>query len=143
MKLKEKFKIAGQRWTRQREIIAGVMERCGEHVSAEEIYRLVKEEAPEIGFATVYRTLRLMKDCGVLHKREFGDGRARFEAHRGEGEHHDHLICEECGRVIEFENREIEELQRYVAKKYRFQMNTHRLDIFGRCSVCRKGNGSK
>lgn len=131
--------IAGQglRSTRQRGLILEVFVTAGRHLSAEELYALVKKADSRIGYATVYRTLKLMAQAGVAHERRFEDGVTRFEYDATES-HHDHLICNRCGRIIEFENEQIEELQRVVAKKNRFQVQSHKLELYGFCDKCRK-----
>lgn len=131
--------LAGQglKSTRQRDRILAVFVTAGRHLSAEELYLLVKRTDRGIGYATVYRTLKLLGEAGLAHERRFEDGVTRFEFNAAEG-HHDHLICTRCGRIIEFENEQIEELQRGVAKKNRFQVHSHKLELYGLCEGCQK-----
>ena len=131
--------IAGQglKSTRQRDRILEIFVAAGRHLSAEELYLLVRKTDGGIGYATVYRTLRLLADAGLAHERRFADGIIRFEYAATEG-HHDHLICTRCGRIIEFENEQIEALQEIVAKKNRFLVQSHRLELYGLCELCRK-----
>lgn len=130
--------LAGQglKSTRQRNRILSVFVSAGRHLSAEELTLLVKKTDAGIGYATVYRTMKLLAEAGLAHERRFEDGITRFEYNAAEG-HHDHLICTRCGRIIEFENEKIEELQRGVAKKNRFQVHSHRLELYGFCADCR------
>lgn len=137
--------LAGQglKSTRQRERILAGFVSAGRHLSAEELYLLIKKTDRGIGYATVYRTLKLLTLAGLAHERRFEDGITRFEFNAAEG-HHDHLICTRCGRIIEFENEQIEALQRGVAKKNKFQVHSHKLELYGHCAGCqKKGPGRK
>lgn len=107
------------------------------HISAEDLYKVVKKESPQVGFATVYRTLKLIAAAGLARQLEFGDGRVRFE-HLFGHEHHDHLICIKCGRFTEVVNSEIEKLQDKVALRHHFKPMQHRLEIFGICRNCQR-----
>jgi Fur family ferric uptake transcriptional regulator len=125
----------GLKFTRQREVILDEFLRTGAHLSTEELYLKVRKKHPHIGYATVYRTLKLLAECGLAKERDFGAGQTLYEA-ADRGRHHDHLICTECGAIIEFEDLRIEELQDQVAKKHGFTIRDHRLEIYGRCSKC-------
>jgi Fur family ferric uptake transcriptional regulator len=129
--------LAGQglKSTHQRDDILDVFVSVGRHVSAEELYLLVRKSHPRIGFATVYRTLKLLAHAGLAEERRFEDGFTRYEYRATDG-HHDHLICTKCGRIIEFENERIEQLQQDVARKNRFQVQSHKLELYGLCSDC-------
>ncbi len=127
----------GLKSTSQRDAILQVFVGAGRHVSAEELYGEVKKSHPRIGYATVYRTLKLLADAGLAEERRFEDGFTRYEYRATEG-HHDHLICTRCGTIIEFENSRIEELQNDVARKKGFQVQSHKLEIYGLCSNCRE-----
>ncbi len=129
--------MAGQglRSTSQRDKIFSIFVDAGRHLSAEELYVLVKKSYPGIGYATVYRTLKLMEEAGVAQARRFEDGYTRYE-HAAPDAHHDHLICTKCGKIIEFENERIEELQKDVARKKRFKVLNHKLELYGLCSAC-------
>ena len=129
--------LAGQglKSTRQRDDILDVFVSAGRHVSAEELYLLVRKAHPRIGYATVYRTLKLLTDAGLAQERRFDDGFTRYEYNASDG-HHDHLICTSCGRIVEFENERIEQLQQDVARKNRFQVQSHKLELYGLCSDC-------
>jgi len=125
----------GLKSTRQRELILDYFLRARGHVSAEDLYLKIRKKQPNIGFATVYRTLRLFAECGIAAERNFGDGSTRYEA-SSSSEHHDHLICNRCGAIIEFEDARIEALQEQVARERGFQMTSHRLELFGICAGC-------
>jgi Fur family ferric uptake transcriptional regulator len=121
----------GLRSTRQRDVIVATFGRTGEHVSVEDLLGDVRLEDAAIGYATVYRTLKLLVEAKLAAERDFGDGLTRFEPRRGT--HHDHMICEECGHIVEFHDAEIERLQEVVAKRLGFELTRHRHELFGRC----------
>ncbi|HJK90360.1 MAG TPA: transcriptional repressor [Polyangiaceae bacterium LLY-WYZ-15_(1-7)] len=126
----------GLRSTSQRRVVTDVFFRSTGHLSIEELLAMVRERDPKIGYATVYRTLKLLKDCGIAYERHFGDGVSRYEIAL-EDEHHDHLICLECGKIVEFENDEIERLQDELAKKHDFTLKRHTHELYGVCGRCR------
>jgi len=138
-KLKEKLKEKGYKLTPQRRATLNVIiENQGKHLSTEEIYDMVKERCPEIGMATVYRTLQLFSDLEVISKINFDDGRGRYELNTHEDDHyHHHLICLKCGNVIEVDLDLLEDLEDEIEKNYDFQISDHRVKIFGYCSKCR------
>ncbi len=125
----------GLKSTRQREIILDEFLRAGAHLSTEELYLSLRSLHPGIGYATVHRTLKLFAECGIAEPRHFGDGQTRYETRAGE-EHHDHLICTDCGAIVEFENPQIEALQETVANQHGFRIERHRLELYGRCREC-------
>ena len=125
----------GLKTTKQREIILDEFLRSSSHLSTEELYLKIRRKHPQIGYATVYRTLTLFSECGIAEERNFGDGQARYEKSNGE-EHHDHLVCTVCGAIIEFEDPRIEELQMKVARERGFEITSHRLELYGRCAKC-------
>lgn len=125
----------GLKATRQRDEVLRQFVSAGRHLSAEELYVLVKKATPGIGYATVYRTLKLLAQAGLAHEQRFEDGFTRYEYNAGSA-HHDHLICTKCGAIIEFENDQIEKLQALVAKKNRFLVQSHKLELYGLCSGC-------
>ncbi len=131
--------LAGQglRSTSQRDKILDIFVAAGQHLSAEELYARVKKIHPGIGYATVYRTLKLFAEAGLAQERHFEDGFTRYE-HTSPDAHHDHLICTNCGTIIEFENERIEALQHDVARKNRFKVQSHKLELYGLCSGCQK-----
>jgi len=128
---------SGLKATRQRELIARAFFATSSHISAEALYRRVNSRDRRIGLVTVYRTLRLLKHAGLAHERQFGEGRALFE--HGTKRHHDHMICTHCGKITEFENCEIEELQEQVARRFGFTLQDHKLELYGRCKECGAG----
>lgn len=119
----------GLRLTDQRRTIAGVLELADDHPDVEELYARASAEDPRISLATVYRTVKLFEESGILEKHDFGDGRARYEA--AGGEHHDHLIDLQSGEVIEFIDAEIEALQEKIAEKLGYELKGHRLELYG------------
>ncbi len=121
---------AGMRMTDQRRVIAKVLSEATDHPDVEEVYRRATAIDPRISIATVYRTVRLFEEAGILDRLDFRDGRARYEP-AGE-EHHDHLIDIETGEVHEFRNERIERLQEEVAREMGFELVDHRLELYGR-----------
>ena len=110
----------------------------GGHVSVEELVARVRRIDPRISVATVYRTMKLLADCGLAIPRQFGgDGQTRYESAAGRP-HHDHLICTTCGEIVEFANERIESLQALVARRHGFEVESHRLELYGRCAACRR-----
>lgn len=127
----------GLKTTPQRNLILDVFLHCEGHLTAEDLYAEVKAVDPAVGQATVYRTLKLLDDAGVARAVNFGDGVARYEHELGH-EHHDHLICEQCGRNIEVLDPKIEKLQEALAKKHGFTLTGHKMYLYGLCADCRK-----
>lgn len=123
------------RFTGQRQIIVNAFFNHKGHISSEELYRKVQETAPDIGFTTVYRTLKLLSDAGLALSKNFGDGYTRFESSAQQA-HHDHLICTKCGKIVEFVNDQIESLQQHIAERHGFTVTDHTLDIYGVCLEC-------
>lgn len=119
----------GLRMTEQRRVIARVLSDAIDHPDAEELYRRAAASDPHISIATVYRTVKLFEDAGILERHDFRNGRARYE--EVPDSHHDHLIDVQSGRVIEFRNDEIERLQRRVAEELGFELVDHRLELYG------------
>ncbi len=126
----------GLKSTTQRDRILQAFIKAGRHVSAEELYGAIKKSSPGIGYATVYRTLKLLAEAGIAEERRFEDGFTRYEYRESEQGHHDHLICTRCGDILEFENERIESLQEEVARKNRYRVQNHKLEIYGVCSAC-------
>ena len=116
--------------TGQRRTVARVLESSDDHPDVEELHRRAAAEDARISLATVYRTVKLFEDAGIVEKVDFGDGRARYED--AEREHHDHLIDMTTGQVIEFVDEEIEALQRKVAEKLGYELMGHRMELYGR-----------
>lgn len=123
------------RSTDQRKLIVETFFHSDNHVSIEELLAKVRSQDPRVGYATVYRTLKLLAECGVANERRFGDGLTRYEL-ADDTSHHDHLICLECGDITEFEEAQIEELQEGVARKYGFVLRSHKHELYGFCPRC-------
>jgi Fur family ferric uptake transcriptional regulator len=130
----------GLKFTRQRDEIVRVFMASGSHLSVAEVYQRVRQRNPRIGYATVYRTLKLMAKSGWASSGQFGDRMSRVER-RAEGEHHDHLICLVCGKIVEFESERIEALQSRIAHQEGFRIFDHKLELYGRCSACAAQKG--
>ncbi|MGA9993875.1 MAG: transcriptional repressor [Pyrinomonadaceae bacterium] len=128
---------SGLKRTAQRDLILDVFLRTEEHLSSEDLYRLVQREDPNIGQTTVYRTLKLLTEAGLAREVRFGDGRTHYE-HNYKHQHHDHMICTECGKIIEFFSAELEAIQDKMAAKHRFEVTQHLLRILGVCADCRR-----
>ncbi len=118
----------GMKMTEQRRVIARVLSAAADHPDVEEVHRRSIEVDPRISIATVYRTVRLFEESGIVKRHDFGDGRARYEP--APENHHDHLIDVHSGKVIEFRNDDIERLQHEVAKAYGYRLVGHRLELF-------------
>jgi Fur family ferric uptake transcriptional regulator len=119
----------GLRMTDQRRVIARVLDEADDHPDVEALYTRASAVDPRISIATVYRTVKLFEEAGILERREFGDGRARYES--AERDHHDHLIDLNSGEVIEFVDVEIEQLQERIAAKLGYRLKGHRLELYG------------
>ncbi|WP_317054474.1 MULTISPECIES: Fur family transcriptional regulator [Roseovarius] len=125
----DRCETKGLRMTDQRRTIASVLEESDDHPDVEELYARASGRDPNISIATVYRTVKLFEEAGILDKLEFGDGRARYED--AERDHHDHLIDLNSGEVIEFVDPEIEQLQEKIAKKLGYRLKGHKLELYG------------
>ncbi|HXN33929.1 MAG TPA: transcriptional repressor [Polyangiaceae bacterium] len=125
----------GLRSTDQRRLIVETFFGSDNHVSIEELLAQVRSKDRRVGYATVYRTLKLLAECGVANERRFGDGLTRYEL-ADDVTHHDHLICVACGAITEFEEPRIEALQERVARKYGFELRSHKHELYGVCSKC-------
>lgn len=139
--VEEKLRTKDYKLTSRRENILQVLiENKDKHLSAEEIYYLVKKRAPDVGLATVYRTLELFSDFEIIHSIDFGDGRKRYELVQAEeeGHRHHHLICLRCGEIQEVTEDLLEDLERKVTQTYGFSITDHQLKIFGYCRSCRE-----
>jgi Fur family ferric uptake transcriptional regulator len=138
-RFKEHLRLQRLKSTAQRDTIAKVFLDTQRHISVEELYTEVRRRNPRIGYATVYRTMKLLKECGVAAERHFRDGEARYES--AQKRHHDHLICEACGKIVEFEEPRIEALQEGIAKRMGFRFTGHKMELYGRCRDCQKVKG--
>ena len=119
----------GVKFTHQRRIIAEVISNSEDHPDANEVYIRSNNTDPRISLATVYRTIKLFEEAGIIEKLDIGDGRSRYEE---AGEHHEHLIDVESGEIIEFQNEELEEMKRQVALNMGYELVDHRLELFGK-----------
>lgn len=128
----------GLRSTAQRRLVSEVFFRTGGHLSIDDMLSLVRKQDPKVGYATVYRTLKLLVECGLANERQFDDTVTRFEVAHHDS-HHDHLICLECKRIVEFEDDEIEALQVALAKRYGFTLVSHKHELYGHCERCQTG----
>lgn len=136
--LRQKFHEKQYKLTPQRQIILqAFVDNQDKHLSAEDVYSIVRQRSPEIGLATVYRTLELLSDLDVLQKMDFGDGRSRYEiSETNSSHHHHHLICLDCGIVKEFEDDLLETLETVIAKKSKFAIVDHQVKFYGYCQEC-------
>jgi Fur family ferric uptake transcriptional regulator len=125
----ERCEAKGLRMTDQRRTIAAVLQESADHPDVEELFARASARDAAISIATVYRTVKLFEEAGILEKLEFGDGRARYED--ADREHHDHLIDMQSGEVIEFVDPEIEALQEKIAAKLGYELKGHRLELYG------------
>lgn len=135
--LKNFSKKRGLKSSQKRMLIIDYFLKQDKHYSVDELYNHIKNKIPGIGYSTVYRTLKLLAECGIASERHFEKGFTRFEPIHKE-EHHDHLICTKCSAIIEFTNQEIEKIQRKIARNFRFFVSDHKLEIYGLCSRCAK-----
>lgn len=125
----------GLKYTGQRDQILDSFLSVEKHISIEELYNLIKKKNPEISYATVYRTMKLLSECGIAKESKFHGGITRYE-HAYDHGHHDHLVCIKCGSIKEFENPQIEVIQRKIAEENNFKVEDHKLEIYGICSRC-------
>ncbi len=139
-----KFRVCGYRITAGREAILDVLSKSDKHLSAEDIYMKVHPKYPNVGLTTIYRTLDILANVGLLCKLDFGDGRARYELAEGSkrANHHHHLVCTGCNRIIDytdFVDEEIELLkqtEKGLSKKYNFKITSHLIQFYGLCKEC-------
>jgi len=132
----EYVKAKGLRKTRQRDLVVRTFLQTEGHLSTDELYNLVRKEDSKIGYATVFRTLKTLTDCGLARETDLGDGFTRFE-HLYKHPHHHHILCVECNRTIEFNSPELEELQRKIVSEYDFEPVRYKFQVFGVCRECR------
>jgi len=127
----------GLKHSRQRELVAAAFFGLGGHVAVDELIDHVRALDPHISVATVYRTMKLLAESGLAVPRQFGGGQTRYEPGAGRP-HHDHLICTACGEIVEFANHRIEALQAREAARHGFEVESHKLELYGRCARCRR-----
>jgi len=135
----EYLKEQGLKNTNQRNIVAEVFFGAQGHLSAEDLYKKVSRKEPGIGLTTVYRTLKLLTDAGLAAERRFGGEPSGMYEKEEDGKHHDHLICTRCGKIIEFKEPKIEQMQEEVASRYGFTVEDHRMELYGICHTCSVG----
>ncbi len=131
------LKRVGLKHTGQRDTILRSFLQSREHLSTEELHRLVKKKDPSIGFTTVYRTLKLLAECGLASEVAFLDGITRYEYQLNRRSHH-HMVCTECGGSVEFFSPEVSRLERKIGRKHRYLTTRHTFQIYGICERCRK-----
>lgn len=136
--LKEELKKKGYKLTPQRRaIVDTIIENEGKHLTVEEIYDEVKKDCPEIGLATVYRTILLLEELQIVYKLDLNDGCSRYEmVHKDEIHRHHHLICTKCGSVIEVQGDLLENLEVKIEEQYNFKIKDHSVKFFGICQKC-------
>jgi Fur family ferric uptake transcriptional regulator len=124
----------GLKRTRQRDQVLEVFYEFGGHASVDEVLAHVQLRLPGVGYATVYRTMKLFVEAGVAHERKFQDGQARYEPHLGD-DHHDHLICLDCDRIFEFDDPVIEARQAEICSAHHLRPEHHRHEVYARCTL--------
>jgi Fur family ferric uptake transcriptional regulator len=132
----------GLRSTEQRRLIIDTFFDAHEHITIDSLLKQVRAVDARVGYATVYRTMKLLSESGVVQEHKFGDGFTRYEL-SDEDAHHDHLVCLECAKIIEFEEPQIEVLQDKVAKRYGFVVRAHKHEMYGICADCQKPKGAR
>ncbi|PJI06684.1 MULTISPECIES: Fur family transcriptional regulator [Clostridium] len=139
-KLKNNLKDKGYKLTPQRRaVLDSIISNEGKHLTVEELYDCVKIECPEIGLATVYRTVQILDELGVISKLDLNDGLSRYElVHENEHHQHHHLICTVCGKVTEVQGDLLDDLEQSIQDKYDFLIKNHSVKFYGICSECRK-----
>ncbi len=137
--LKDRLKEKGSKLTPQRRATLNVIiENKGEHLNTEEIYELVRKDCPEIGLATVYRTLQLLEEMEIISRINLDDGCSRYEIKTDDEDHqHHHLICQKCNKIIEVKIDLLDNLEMEIEKEYDFDIKDHKLKFFGLCSECK------
>lgn len=127
----------GLKYSKKREIIVDYFVNADRHFTVEQLYNEIKKSNPRIGYTTIYRTLKLLVECGIASVHHFGEEETRYEP-LNKAQHHDHLICKKCGKITEFTHQGIEKFQKDVAKKHGFLPQSHILQIHGLCLSCKK-----
>lgn len=140
--VEEHLRKSGFRWTNQRALIVREALETHDHFTAEELLDLCRKKDPKVSRATVYRTLSVLEDAGFVEGLETGDGGRRFEHVLGH-EHHDHMVCLECEKIIEFRDDELERRQELAARRVGFKIQRHSLRLYGLCKDCQRGKRKK
>lgn len=137
--LKVVLKNKGMKYTEQRAVILQILLNIDDHLNAEEVHRIVKEKYPKqnIGIATIYRTLNFLEDVNLISSISFGKEGKKYEGNVSR-EHHDHIICVSCGKIVEFFDEDIEKRQENIANKNGFKITDHTMQIFGICQKCQQ-----
>jgi Fur family ferric uptake transcriptional regulator len=130
------------RHTAQREQVLDVFLATEKHLTIQQLHDLVRKKYVGIGYATIARTVKLMCEAGICRQVDFGDGSQRFE-HKHGHEHHDHLICTKCGKLVEIYSPELERIQNDLVRKHGFVQKSHKLEVFGLCSRCAKKDNKR
>ena len=135
--LKEVLKNKGMKYTEQRAIILKILLNLDDHLSAEELHEVVKQKYPNqnIGIATIYRTLNFLEEVDLISSISFGKDGKKYESN--DTQHHDHLICTSCGKIVEFLDEEIEKRQENIAAQNGFEITSHDMQIYGLCENCK------
>ncbi len=136
------LKRVGLKRTGQRDTILRAFLDTRDHLSTDELYRLVKKKEAGIGFTTVYRTLKLLSECGLASEVDFRDGILRFE-HQYQRRNHHHMVCTECGSSVEFFSPEIERIEQQIGRKNKYLPTRHTFQIYGICEKCQKKQGGR
>jgi Fur family ferric uptake transcriptional regulator len=123
--------------SRARDAVVAIFLETKEHIDLQTLYARARKRHPGVGFATIYRTMKLLEEAGIAHARHFGDGKETLYEVAAGRSHHDHLICEVCGRIVEFVSPEVERLQDQIASRHGFALSRHRHELYGRCPDCR------
>lgn len=132
--LREYVAKNGLKFTKQRELIAEVFFNTTEHLTAEDLLEKVREHDSQVSLATVYRTMKLLTDCGLANPHRFGERQTVYEPSESDDDHHDHIICRDCGKIFEFMDERIERIQDEVAQKHGLKLVSHRMELYGRCT---------
>lgn len=140
--IKHQLQEKGYKFTTQRRaILDTIMENSDKHLSSEEIYDIVRKKYPETGLATVYRSLQIFEELGLIYRLDFDDGRVRYDVYNGAHDHqHHHLICISCGDVIEVEEDLLDDMEKHIMEAKDFEIIDHNVKFYGYCSKCRSKN---
>jgi Fur family transcriptional regulator, ferric uptake regulator len=136
------LKRVGLKHTEQRDTILRTFLETRDHLSTDQLFRLVRKKDPKIGFTTVYRTLKLLSECGLASAVPFPDGMSRYEHQFNRRSHH-HMVCTDCGASVEFFSPEVRKLEEEIGRKYHFEATRHNFQIYGVCEDCRKKTSKK
>lgn len=142
--MRNHLKVKGFRMTLPRRVILDFLAKTDEHLLAKDIYRKINKKHPDIGLTTVYRTLDLLVRLGLINKFEFGEGQSRYELTWDFKEHHHHLVCLGCGKIIDYndfmedEKKFFNKIETFLSKKYKFTIENHEVYFYGKCDRCRE-----